>query len=191
MKRKNTILFLVLIAMVSFGSTFAYWYSGIEGLQDVSENNTIVIGTAHQATASVVVDTQSAGGILVPYGQSVNADESAVEYVLFIYEVAFTEEANFDPTWELTVLIENVEINNDATHASLLNVSWQIGGTQPSGLDGESVLENTISYQLTEDDTIFVYVLVTLTAPQDDEQYDAIKGGSVTFDVVFNVDELI
>lgn len=194
MRNNLLVPILILLLLVLSGTTFAYWMT--TNIADGYEitNNQITVGTAKDATTTVDFSYQGAGSYkLVPFGRAELAEPGSVEFVLLIYEVAWLNDEGSavipaGTFYDFTVTINNISPNN-AILASLLNISYQVGGDLPVDLTGESLLSNTDSTIENNGDTMTVYILVTLANPESIGDYDEIVGKTIIFDVTFTVSE--
>ena len=170
------------------GTTFAFW--SYRNFSASSNNNAITVGTGRQVITSVDFSYLGEENYkLVPLGRAANAEPGAVEYVLLVYEVEWTndDDAYFEGTiYDLIVSIENITPDNEVLQ-NLLNITYQVGGTEPNELTGESSLSNTNGSIEIDGPKINVYVLVTLDNPESINDYDLIVGETIVFDVKFEV----
>jgi len=170
------------------GTTFAFW--SYRSLFSSETNNTITIGTGKTSITSV--DFSYLGNEtyrLVPLGRASSSEPGAVEFVLLVYEVEWThnDEPDFEGTiYDLIVSIENITPENEVLEG-LLNITFQVGGVEPSNLSGESSLDNTNGSIEIDGDKVKVYILVTLDNPESIGEYDQIVGETIVFDVKFEV----
>lgn len=194
MRVRLPIIILILLCILVGGTSFAFWmYTNLNEGYSI-ENNRVTVGTAKDATTTVDFSyLSSANYKLVPFGRAQDAEPGAVEFVLLSYEISWTndEDSAIIPegtSFDLIVQIDNVTPNNQLL-ASLLNISYQVGGSEPIGLTGESVLDNLQGTIVINGDAVMVYVLVTLTNPESISDYDQIVGEIIIFDVIFTVSE--
>ena len=66
----------------------------------------------------------------------------------------------------------NVLIDGDSTHAGLVNIDINI---------------STINI-VVNGDSVTVTIIVTLTEPSNQSEYEAIAGKNITFDLLFSID---
>ncbi len=193
--RKNLLLpILILLLLVLSGTTFAFWMTSNLASGYEITNNQVTVGTAKDATTTVDFSYQGAGSYkLVPLGRAELAEPGSVEFVLLSYEIAWINDegsANIPPGtfYDLAVTINNISPGN-ALLASLLTITYQVGGDAPEDLTGESVLSNTDGTIENNGSTVIVYILVTLENPDSISDYDEIVGQTIVFDVTFIVSD--
>ena len=156
MIRKIGVLVLFLVLIGGTAGAFAWWDS-----LETTEND-VTIGVGEGVTISVDLDAQTSGS-LVPDGVIMKTGD--------ITSSAITFNVTLDPTdleeeLDLQAEVNNIEIGESDTYASLVNAS----------VDNPGTIQN---------DLVVVTVTVTLDEPEDQTEYDAIKNSDITFDVTF------
>lgn len=182
-KRSLLIVMLVMLAVVTSGFTYAYWASSVTGNNDTAVG-TVNIGSGNAVTTTVTVaDANGGSALLVPVGHDVDANE--VDYVMLQFTVAWdsTGQDASGATGTLAFGSSNILINGVSTYSSLVNITYQIGGTVTG-----STFNGGGSTSITSDgDDVIVYVKVTLTEPANQTEYAAIAGQAITFTGTFTV----
>jgi len=187
MKKRSLIIgLLVMLAVITSGFTYAYW-SNIVRAGEVNDTE-ITIGEGINASFEVELNG-SVGGPLVPYGQEGNSLGSVVEYVLLTFDVDWADNQFTNGT--IVVTPSAIKIDSENTYASLVNITYQVGGTG-------SVTDDTVNevYVLDSGNPAVapgehtVYVLVQLSEPTDQTEYEAIIDGIITFELDFVVNNL-
>jgi hypothetical protein len=183
-QRKLVIGLLVMLAVAVSGFTFAFWASSVTGNNDTA-TGTVTIGEGNEVSTSVVVADEAGGAtaLLVPVGHAVDTNE--VEYVILQFEVDWNstgEDAN-GTVGTLSFVQSNVLIDSLATYNSLVNLTYQVGGTVTGGtLNGDGSTDI-----IADGSTVIVYVKVTLTEPDNQTEYDAVATKNITFTGTFTV----
>ncbi len=160
MIRKIGVLVLFLVLIGGSAGAFAWWDS-----LETTENN-VTIGVGEGVTISVDFDTQTDGN-LVPDGVIMKTEDitsSAITFNVILDRTDLEEEL------DLLAEVNNIEIGESVTYASLVNVS----------VDNPGTIQN---------DSVVVTVTVTLDEPEDQTEYDAIKNSDITFDVTFTASQ--
>jgi len=184
-KRGLVIGLLVMLAVITSGFTYAFW-SSIDRDGSVI-GNTVTIGEAKTATFDVVLAPGSPStGNLVPVGQVGNSLAGAVEYKLFTFNVEWDD--NFYATGTLDVSELNVLLDGAGTYAGLVNFAFQVGGSaDDTQALAVNVLDGLGSTTVSANTPVTVFVLVTLTEPANQTEYEAIFGKTITFTVEFEI----
>jgi hypothetical protein len=156
---KKRILAL-LIAFVVFGGTMGAYAIWDNLTQTESEIVTVGEGTNLTVAANV---TAPAGKVLVPAGVVLKAED--VESITLTYDVVLDQTALTG--LDLSVVASNVEINGSTTYASLVNIA----------ISQSSATVN--------DANVTVTVVITLTEPSTQAEYDAIVNQPISFDLTF------
>lgn len=156
------VLALVLIVLALGGSTLAFaWWDNLETTQ-----NNITVGVGEGVTISVDLEDQTAG-TLVPSGVVMKTGD--VTEVEVEFEVSL-DQTNLLSALSLNVDVLNIEIDGDATYASLVNTS----------IDNPGSIQN---------DNVTVTITITLDMPDNQTEYDAVANKNITFDVTFTASQ--
>lgn len=190
MKTKKLNLFsLVAIAAVLFagtaGGVYAYWAGSVGAPTAVEKGDSVTVGEADAVTTELTVGAAVGTGTLVPAGQ---AEAGQVEYVILTHSVLWEEDTTERATGHAGTLgaavkAGTVKIDGATTHAGLVNITIQVGGTAPVG----GVLDTPAPAIYLDGAAVTVYIKVTLTEPADAAVYAAVAGKTITFDVEFSV----
>jgi hypothetical protein len=164
-QRKLVIGLLVMLAVAVSGFTFAYW-AGSVSITDEVESTTVTIGEARSASVTAVL--VSGSGTLVPIGELANSAIGSVESITYTFTVDWDDNLYVGGTADLDLVFDNF---SNATAEGLLNFA----------VTGSSI---------TEGSQLDVTIVVTLTAPADVTEYNAIITADVTFDITFNLSNL-
>ena len=162
---------VMMFALVStVGVTYAYWASTVTTDPSVQEES-VTIGEADAATATISVVLTQDTGTLVPSGQIANSVSSSnpVESIVLSYVV----------DWDSTT--GNPKGTTGILKASVSNISGDTNGL----LNFAASTDQTI---IVDGDSVTVTITVTMDEPADQAEYNAIKNAIITFDVTFTVD---
>ena len=161
-KRLITLLLplLLLSGVSAVTGVYAYW-----NMLTHTQNETINVGEGLETVVHATVLAPE-GKKLVPSG-TITDNATQVDEVELKYEVKLSKAVS--AALDLTVVASEVEIGDDSTHASLVNI-WisapdQLGGVAPQE----------------------VVVTVRITEPTTKEIYDVIKNETITFTLTFTV----
>ncbi len=151
---KIMVVAIALLALISAtGLSFAYWDS-------LSTGTDIDVNLGENTVLSIVVDGNTADGkTLVPAGVKMGASD--VDEVVFNYTAALSKTPTTPAAFTVEVVENSVKIGGDSTYASLVNI--------------EITVPETIST------TAAISVKVTLSEPEDQAAYNAVKGKAITF----------
>ncbi|HHZ11581.1 MAG TPA: hypothetical protein GYA05_02590 [Acholeplasmataceae bacterium] len=161
-----------MILIVS-GLTFAYWTNFVKDAEK-KDDQSVTIGTGKAVTTSVNVRASS-GKTLVPEGRVDDCNEQdATDQVVLSYNVTWTAEGDQanGVLGKLSVVISNVAIGGRTDLANFVTATVASGNNSNITLNGEAVT---------------VTIEVTLKEPENKDDYEAIAGKDITFDVTFSV----
>ena len=164
---------LVTLILIVSGLTFAYWTNSVKNAEE-KDDQIVNIGTGKEVTTFVNVATSS-GKTLVPEGRVDDCNEKdATEKVVLTYTVTWTAEGDQanGVLGKLSVVISNVAIDERTDLANFVTATVASGNNSDITLNGEAVT---------------VTIEVTLKEPENKDDYDAIAGKDITFDVTFSV----
>ncbi|MCF7930396.1 MAG: hypothetical protein K9L02_02675 [Acholeplasmataceae bacterium] len=165
-QKKLVIGLLVMLALVVSSFTYAYWSS--VDLNDTATGASVTIGEGRTATVTAAL-TASGSGTLVPTGEVGNSvSSSPVTSLVYTFTVDWDDNAYTGLGGTVAISAGNV---SNATAAGLLNFAF-------SPVSGSAITEGT---------QLEVTVTVTLTAPANVTDYNAIINDAVTFDITFTV----
>ncbi len=165
-QKKLVIGLLVMLALVVSSFTYAYWSS--VDLNDTVASTTVTIGEGRTATVTAAL-TASGSGTLVPSGEVANSvSTSPVTSLQYTFTVDWADNGYTGLGGTVAIVVDNV---SNATADSLLNFAI-------SPVTGSAITEGT---------QLVVTITVTLTAPANVTEYNAIINEAVTFDVTFTV----
>jgi hypothetical protein len=194
MRKRNLILALLLLAFIGTGSTFAWWYSGLENGENEFDN-TVTIGESNvkKTTTLEIGDLDDDPVLLVPYGEKDNSvnPELVEEYKVYQFAVLWKqEEAAGEGKLSVTKGTVDFKGSDDSDLSHLLLVYFSL--TVPVIEDEEDFDDLAISLTdvpivLNADDPIVVYVIVGLAQPADQDEYDLVVGQTATFTIDFLV----
>lgn len=190
MKTKKRNLFalaalaVVMLAGVA-GGGYAYWAGSVGAPTAIDKNDTVTIGTGQSVTTTLSVGNAVGTGVLVPPTRSVAGQ---VEYVILTHAVEWKEStttlaAGHPGTLSAVVKAGTTKIGTDTTHAALVNISFQVGGTAPAA----DTLGASVPAIALDGLAVTVYIKVTLTEPDSQATYTAVAGKTISFDVTFSV----
>lgn len=172
-KRKNLIVgVLIFISILFSGFTYAYWASSvIEKSEDVL--GTVEVGTGEVITVEVVLGAQGGDTLdLVPTTVTPLASQSSSIETSFTVEWSDNDLLDGIADADVSVLIENIKVNEVANPHSLISVVEKVGNPTTIRLG----------------DTVTFYFIITMTEPADVDQYEDVAGLPITFDLTFTVD---
>ena len=181
LKRKFIIsLIAIMFAIVALGtSTYAYW-SSIK-LTEVT-NQQVIIGEGRVATVTAsLIATLPEGKYLVPNGQAAHSrnPNNSVDSVTFKYEVKWEDDLVMVGTKApLTVTITNLRLGESNAYNGLVNTVIRIESVQT---------ENNASQDIERGANTEVTIVLTLTEPSNEWDYNAIINKNITFNVTFAV----
>ena len=154
--------------------SFAYWANNVADAENKTEG-TVKIGTGKDVTTRVEVGAKS-GQNLVPAGRVDDSNESdAVELVVLEYKVYWKEDGDQAEgiLGKLTAAIDNIAIGGMENLGRYAVVDIVAGNDADINLNGEEVI---------------VKVEVKLLEPETREDYLAVAGKTITFDISFSVE---
>ena len=149
-------MILTLTAVVT--STYAYWNS----LQK-TEDETLIVGEGIELVVDVNLEAP-AGKVLVPAGLAYGIND--VDSITITYDAILDAQATNDMT--LSVIATDIKIDGVDTYSSLVNVNITLS---TSDINSSS--------------SVLVTIVVTLTEPSNETEYDAIVNKPITFNLVF------
>lgn len=193
MRKRNLILALLLLAFIGTGSTFAWWYSGLENGENEFDN-TVTIGESNvkKTTTLEIGDPDDDPVLLVPYGEKDNSVDpgSVEEYKVYQFAVLWTQEeaAGLGKLYVTKGTVDFGSDDSDLSHLLLVYFSL----TEPDievEEDFDTLAESLtdVAIELNADDPIVVYVIVRLAQPEDQDEYDLVVGQTATFTIDFLV----
>lgn len=193
MRKRNLILALLLLAFIGTGSTFAWWYSGLENGENEFDN-TVTIGESNvkKTTTLEIGDPGDDPLLLVPYGEKDNSVDpgSVEEYKVYQFAVLWTQEeaAGLGKLYVTKGTVDFGSDDSDLSHLLLVYFSL----TEPDievEEDFDTLAESLtdVAIELNADDPIVVYVIVRLAQPEDQDEYDLVVGQTATFTIDFLV----
>jgi hypothetical protein len=176
MRQKNLVIgLLVMLALVVSGFTYAFWAGTItDGVNDIP--GSVQIGEGEPVTIQVAIGAQ--GGdteVLVPTtvtpleGQSNSIEISFI--VTWTNDPALTGIADAD----VSVLIENIEVDGVENPYTLISVVEKSGNPETIALGAQ----------------VTFYFVITMSEPSNQEQYTAVAGKEITFDLTFSIDQQV
>ena len=169
-QRKLVIGFLLVLAVLVSGITFAYWANGIDVTQAVDETDTIQIGSGDTVTTTVLVNGGTANTLpLVPVGREVEDESvSSITYT-FAVEWAGTEDAS-------------------ATGATAdLTVTPTLSGLGVTELGLFTVTAETTQNVVYGSITNITIIVEFTNEPLDVAQYNLVANQELTLTVAFNL----
>lgn len=194
MRKRNLILALLLLAFIGTGSTFAWWYSGLENGENEFDN-TVTIGESNvkKTTTLEIGDPDDDPVLLVPYGEKDNSvnPELVEEYKVYQFAVLWEqEEAAGEGKLSVTKGTVDFKGSDDSDLSHLLLVYFSL--TEPvieaeGDFDTLATSLTDVAIELNAEDPIEVYVIVRLAQPADQDEYDLVVGQTATFTIDFLV----
>lgn len=180
-QRKLVVGFLLLLALVVSGFTYAYWAGGILAPADeVVNDNSVKIGEGHNVETSITVSAQEGTKGLVPTvhkGEEEDADKETLTFAVTWAGIGSNAEDAVDTEGTLVIEITNILIDEK-----------NING------DGLDEKEMFVIVVVTEDLVITagtvktIDILVTFAVePKDLATYELVANKEVTFTVTFKV----
>ena len=173
LKRRNVVLvLLVLFALAVSGTTYAYWASSVNGVQE-TVNNEINIGEGDAVTINVdITDPQTFTDKLVPNTPEVVAGAGEVKEITVSYSVTWNNDALLDGVADqaISAVVSNIQVGGVANPYSLITVT---PGANPS----------TIGMG----DTVVFTFTVTMGEPANVTEYNAVANQAITFDITFDI----
>lgn len=172
-KRKNLVVgLLIMLSLLVTGFTFAYWASSINADSE-SVVGTVEIGTGEAITVEVVLGGQGGDTLdLVPTTVTPLAGQSNSIEISFTVKWSNNDLLDGIADAGVSVLIENIEVNDVVNPYSLISVVKKSGNPTTIGLG----------------DTVTFYFVITMSEPVDIIEYDAVAGLPITFNLTFTVD---
>jgi hypothetical protein len=149
-------IFMLIIGLTTY--SFAYWDS-----LSTRQTPTIDLGEGTTLVVSATATVPN-GKTLVPTSVILGAND--VKEIVLNYDVVLSKKAYNDLT--LSVMATNVTIGNDETYANLVNITINPTTTNINN------------------DKINVTVVITLSEPEDEVAYLAIKNQPIKFDLNFS-----
>lgn len=194
MRKRNLILALLLLAFIGTGSTFAWWYSGLENGENEFDN-TVTIGESNvkKTTTLEIGDPDDDPLLLVPYGEKDNSvnPELVEEYKVYQFAVLWEqEEAAGEGKLSVTKGTVDFKGSDDSDLKHLLKVYFSLTAPVIGAVgDFNTLAENLtdVPIVLNAVHPIVVYVIVRLAQPADQDEYDLVVGQTATFTIDFLV----
>jgi hypothetical protein len=193
MRKRNLILALLLLAFIGTGSTFAWWYSGLENGENKFDN-TVTIGESNvkKTTTLEIGDLDDDPVLLVPYGEKDNSvnPELVEEYKVYQFAVLWEqEEAAGAGKLSVTGTVDfKGSDDSDLSHLLLVYFSLTVPVIEDEeDFDDLAISLTDVPIVLNADDPIVVYVIVRLAQPEDQDEYDLVVGQTATFTIDFLV----
>lgn len=154
-------LVVVLLLFISLGGTvgaYAYWDDLIR-----NTNNTLEVG---EGTSLVVTSDVSVpqGKTLVPKNTVLKAND--IDEIELKYTVSLSQDVLND--LYLYVRTENIKINDSETYSNLVNI------------------DVNASVSTIERNEIIVTALITLSEPENQDDYSKVRNSTITFDILFD-----
>lgn len=173
LKRRNVVLvLLVLFALAVSGTTYAYWASSINGVEQTL-NNEVNIGQGQAVTVNVdITDPETFTDKLVPNTPEVVAGVGEVKEITVTYSVTWNNDDLLDGIADQAVsaVVSNIQVGGVANPFSLITVT---PGTNPT----------TIGLGQT---AVFTFT-VTMAEPANVTEYNAVANQAITFDITFDI----
>ncbi|PKK88788.1 MAG: hypothetical protein CVV62_01765 [Tenericutes bacterium HGW-Tenericutes-7] len=173
LKRRNVVLvLLVLFALAVSGTTYAYWASSVNGVQE-TVNNEINIGQGDAVTINVdITDPQTFTDKLVPNTPEVTAGAGETKSIVVSYSVTWNNDALLDGVADqaISAVVSNIQVGGVANPYSLITVT---PGSNPT----------TIGMG----DTVVFTFTVTMAEPGNVTEYNAVANQAITFDITFDI----
>jgi hypothetical protein len=173
-QRKLVVGFLLLLALVVSGFTYAYWAGGIlEPVDEVVNNNSVKIGEGEGVVTEITAVAVTSDKELIPTAYADDdEDKETLEFT-----VLWSGNGAAGATGTLEVTISNIEINGQ-----------DING---HGLDGKDMFVITVvtgDLNITAGTDKEIEILVTFAVePMDLATYNIVSKSEVTFTVTFKV----
>ncbi len=171
LKRRNVVLvLLVLFALAVSGTTYAYWASSVNGVEE-TVNNEIIIGEGDAVTVSVdITDPETHSDKLVP--TTVTPGTGETNSVVVSYSVVWNNDDLLDGVADqaISATVSNILVGGVANPYSLITVT---PGANPT----------TIGMG----DTVVFTFTVTMAEPADVFEYNAVANQTITFDITFDI----
>lgn len=195
MRKRNLILALLLLAFIGTGSTFAWWYSGLENGENEFDN-TVTIGESNvkKTTTLEIGDPGDDPLLLVPYGEKDNSvnPESVEEYKVYQFAVLWKQE---EAAGEGKLSVTKGEVDFKGSDGSDLSHLLKVYFSKTAPVIGaEEDFDDKLATSLTDvpivlnaEHPIVVYVIVRLAQPENQDEYDLVVGQTATFTIDFLV----
>lgn len=199
MRKRNLILALLLLAFIGTGSTFAWWFSGLDnGVAD--SENTVTIGESNAKTSTTLTlgDPDNDSVTLVPFGEAVNSvnPSTVEEYKVYQFAVKWAE-VGATSMGKLSVELGDVEFmgfdgTTDLKHLLLVYFSTTLPAIEAvEDFDNYLLSLSNIDIELNDEDAITIYVIVRLDQPADQDEYDLVVDQEATFEIDFLVTPVV
>lgn len=173
LKRRNVVLvLLVLFALAVSGTTYAYWASSVNGVEE-TVNNEIIIGEGDAVTVNVdITDTSTYTEKLVPNTPEVTVEAGETKSITVSYSVVWNNDALLDGVADqaISATVSNILVGGVANPYSLITVT---PGANPT----------TIGMG----DTVVFTFTVTMAEPANVTEYNAVANQTITFDITFDI----
>ena len=160
-KSKMVVFSLVALLLLTvaglIGVSYAYW-----SRLTAERNNTVIIGEGTEVILTAVVEPEE-GKVLVPAGNALGANE--VESVTMVYNVRLSQQAA--QNLELSVDVSDVQIGESGALAHLVNIA-------------------VTHVEFINNQNVQVQVVVTLTEPANEAEYNAVINKAITFKLTFS-----
>lgn len=177
-QRKLVVGFLLLLALVVSGFTYAYWAGIINAPKDlVVDNNHVNIGVGKDVQTVITASAQAGTKELVPTKHIVNSGDDT-ETLTFSVTWAGTGSNALDAigtTGTLSAEISNIRINEQEINADGLGgIMFEITPQPSTSITAGTPLDFTVT-------------VVFAREPKDLETYNKVVNKAVTFTVTFTV----
>lgn len=172
-QRKLVVGFLLLLALVVSGFTYAYWAGGIIAPTDLAVNgNSVKIGEGEDVVTTITASVQTSEKGLVPTAHVVNPGDDTETLT---FNVTWAGDGATGATGTLSAVITNIkidgqEINEDGLEGIMFEITPQSNATITAG----TALDFTVT-------------VVFAREPKDLETYNKVVNKAVTFTVTFTV----
>ncbi len=171
LKRRNVVLvLLVLFALAVSGTTYAYWASSVNGVEQ-TVNNTINIGEGDAVTINVDITDPQTFLTLVP--TTVTPGTGETNSIVVSYSVTWNEDALLDGVvnQSITASLGTILVGTAENPAGLISVV-----ANPSN-PTEIAMGSTVVFTWT----------VTMAEPANVTEYNAVANKAITFDITFDI----
>jgi hypothetical protein len=184
--RKKVIALLITLSLTLSVGTFAYWANFVEGTSQEA-TGTLEIGSGDIVeTRFDLTNDLNSGGLLVPVGQAVNSNESAVEAIDLSFDVQWVEDeevtqllgtnsvGQIEVNHNIDIIVDG-EVLSKTTYANiynLLTVSYNESNASELTLDAAA---QTFAFQITMDE------------PADQVEYNLIANAEVSITFSYEI----
>jgi hypothetical protein len=184
--RKKVIALLITLSLTLSVGTFAYWANFVEGTSQEA-TGTLEIGSGDIVeTRFDLTNDLNSGRLLVPVGQAVNSNESAVEAIDLSFDVQWVEDeevtqllgtnsvGQIEVNHNIDIIVDG-EVLSKTTYANiynLLTVSYNESNASELTLDAAA---QTFAFQITMDE------------PADQVEYNLIANAEVSITFSYEI----